>query len=336
MAILEYAIELGSSYTTIYEKGKGMVLREPTVIAVDAKSNEVKAVGNEAKKLVGKNSDNLSIVFPIKESQIANSDLTVELLNHFIRKITPKRVVVPRIKFYLLVPIATTQKELDEFKVVCYKAGVGEVIPIWNTLATAVGAGLPLTSADCSLIIDIGGGSTNVSAVNLNGIIEGISVNASGYKLDTALIDYLATEKGIKVGYNTIEKIKEEIGSLYLNDSSSTTINGKDTESGLPKTIAIGAKDLYPTIKRSYLIIVDAVKAILQLLKDEITIDVLEKGIFVVGGGALISGLAEFFGKELRIRTCIIDNPEFTTITGAGKLIENEKLLVEILTAMDV
>ncbi len=335
MAVLEIALEIGTSFTSVFLSGNGIVLREPTVIAFfgDPKNKKIRAVGQEAYDMLGKTPDKTTIVSPVADGVISDPAACALLLTEFIKKILPQSFIFfPRIKAILGIPMGLSLNERKMYEDVVLNSFVKEVTMVENIMLSAIGVDLPIGSHFGGLIANIGGGTTEVAAIALSGIIDGCGVTLGGNLMDNAIIDYVAGRHNLKIGLSTARKIKTDIGTLYENDLSDMTVNGIDISTKTIANAKIKASEIYNVLRPYYIRIRDAIESIINMLPPEIASDVKKSGLYICGGASLISGLDKFMSEELGIKTFIREDPSHAAILGAGKLLSNVDLLEELLT----
>lgn len=334
MAVLEIAIEIGTSYTSIYLSGSGIVLRERTTIAFlgEPKLGKIKAVGDSAFDMLGKTPERTTIVSPVVDGFIAFPEAAGMLMREFITKILPKSYIFsPKIKAILGVPTGLTVEERKIYEDVCVYAGISEVTMIENIILSGIGIDLPIASTAGGVIVNIGGGTTEIAALSLCGVISGCGVNIGGEMMDNALSDYIVGKYSLKVGINTIRKVKMEIGSLYENDISSLLVSGVDVRTKNPSSVKLKASDVCEAVKPYYLRIADAIENIINMCPPEIASDIYKSGIYVAGGASQILGLDKLLSRRLHLNVYCVEDASYAAISGAGKLLSNQKLMSEIL-----
>jgi rod shape-determining protein MreB len=330
MAVHEIAIDLGSSYTTIFKRGSGVVLREPTIVCLHTgKQNRVKEVGLKAKKMQGRTGENSVIVYPVCEGVIKNVELTSAMLKDFITKIFPTGR--KRIKALVGIPCGLTNEELGDYQKVLYSSGVSQVQFVPSIIASAVGDKLKVSQARGSVVVNIGGGTSDVAVISLNTIINGCSVNIGGKMMDNAIAEFIAEKFNINVGDLTSERIKHDVGSLYETDRSSTEFNGTDLSSNRPVSDVVLAVDIREAIIAYYEGVIETIRAVMNSCKPDIIADISENGVYVSGGASAITGLDQYFRKSLRLPVIVSENPESSVITGLGHLLNDNTLLQEII-----
>ncbi len=334
MATIDIAIDMGSSNTVIYKRGSGIVLREPSVVclATGGKHAKVKEIGLKAKKMQGRTGENTVVVYPVCEGVIKNVDLSIEMLKHFISKILPQNTLLkPKIRAVVCVPCGLSQEELADYERVMYGAGIGRLHIIPSILAAAIGDELKTSQARGSIVVNIGGGTTEIAVISLNSIVSGCSVAVGGRLMDTALIEYTQDYFNIRISEISAERIKHEIASLYETDKSNMEFSGADVSSNRPVSDVIGAKDVRKAIVTFYDDIIYTIQAVINTCNPDIISDITESGVVVSGGGANITGLENYFRKELAMPVIVSDQAENSVILGAGKLLSDEFLLNKIL-----
>lgn len=333
MAIMDVAIEIGTSYTSIYLSGAGVVLREPTAIAFigDGEDRKVLAVGEKAMEMKGSAPDRTAVICPVVDGYVADVDACTKMMTEFVKKILPlKYVLFPKIRALLVVPTGLSMEERKAYSDMLTASGVAEVTLVDNSIATAVGFDLPIDTPAGGLVASIGGGVTEIAIVSLCGTVAGCSVSVGGNMMDKALIDYCVGKYHLKMGAVTASKVKEEIGSLYPNDVSSMEVRGINIATMTPAALSIYATDIYEALMPYYGKIADAIEGITNLCPPEIAGAIHGKGLFVCGGGAKIPGIERVLETVLHLPITVAEDPEYIAITGAGKLLGNDDLLEKI------
>jgi len=331
MAQAKIGIDLGSSNTKIYSVGNGVALMESTVVAVatNGYKNEIKAVGDDAKKLIGKTAENTKIVFPIFEGEVVNEKLATEMLSRFLKKIKFKQGM--NIPLTLIsVPCGAEVTLIKKFNKVATSAGLSNVYFVEAPILSAIGMGIPLTESSPCFIVDIGGGITNIAALSLDGIIAGISVSKGGRNIDTALIDYIADNYGLQIGLLTAERIKVQIGSLLDGDTLSTVINGRDLTTGRPRSIVLKAEDIVEPIREFFDKIFELATKVLSKLPPEVSAEIRHSGMYITGGSAGIVGLDTYCKQKFNMNINIASDPNVSTVLGTGTVLGNTELLKKI------
>lgn len=331
----DLAIDLGTANTLVFVKGKGIVLREPSVVAIrkDARVNKVLAVGKEAKMMLGRTPGNIVAVRPIKDGVIADFEVTEAMLRYFINKVHNRRTLVhPRI--IVSVPSGITQVEKRAVKESAESAGAREVYLIEEPMAAAIGAGLPITEPTANMVVDIGGGTTEVAVISLAGIVYSSSVRVAGDKMDEAILHYIKRKHNLAIGEHSAEVIKTTIGDVMPEPPYETMdIKGRDLVSGVPKTLTISSDEIRAAITEQVDAIIEAVKMALELTPPELSADIVDQGIVLTGGGGLLRNLDARLREETGLPIIIAEDPLSSVVLGSGKALENIDILKEVMTA---
>jgi rod shape-determining protein MreB len=333
----DLAIDLGTANTLVYVKGKGIVSNEPSVVAVHKDARGVKkviAVGEEAKKMLGRTPGNIVAIRPLKDGVIADFEITEAMLKYFIQKIHNKKSYA-RPRIVISVPSGITPVEKRAVKESAESAGAREVYLIEEPMAAAIGVGLPITEPNGNMIVDIGGGTTEVAVISLAGIVYCNSVRVAGDKIDEAIIQYVKRKYNLLIGERTAELIKITIGSAYpfQNEEELTTeVKGRDLVGGIPKTLEISSKEIREAIAEPVNAIIEAVRIALERTPPELASDIVDKGIVISGGGALLKNLDLLIKEVTRLPVIIAENPLTAVVEGAGKALDEMGLLREIAT----
>jgi rod shape-determining protein MreB len=333
----DLAIDLGTANTLVYVKGKGIVSNEPSVVAVHKDARGVKkviAVGEEAKKMLGRTPGNIVAIRPLKDGVIADFEITEAMLKYFIQKIHNKKSYA-RPRIVISVPSGITPVEKRAVKESAESAGAREVYLIEEPMAAAIGVGLPITEPNGNMIVDIGGGTTEVAVISLAGIVYCNSVRVAGDKIDEAIIQYVKRKYNLLIGERTAELIKITIGSAYpfQNEQELTTeVKGRDLVGGIPKTLEISSKEIREAIAEPVNAIIEAVRIALERTPPELASDIVDKGIVISGGGALLKNLDLLIKEVTRLPVIIAENPLTAVVEGAGKALDEMSLLREIAT----
>ncbi len=329
----DLAIDLGTANTLIYLKGKGIILREPSVVAIkeDGRFKKILAVGDEAKRMIGKTPGAIKAIRPLKEGVIADFEVTEAMIRYFIQKVHNRGFLVkPRI--IISVPSGTTQVERRAVKESAESAGAREVYLIEEPMAAAIGAGLPITEPIASMIVDIGGGTTEVAVISLGGIVVSHSIKVAGDKIDEAILQYIKRTYNLLIGEATAEQIKIKIGNVQPEEPYETIeIKGRDLITGIPKTITITSKEIQEAIKEPVDLIVQAIKDVLENTPPELAADIVDRGITLSGGGALLKNLDALIQKETGLEVKIAEDTMTCVALGAGKALEEIEHLKEVM-----
>jgi rod shape-determining protein MreB and related proteins len=318
----DMGIDLGTANTLVHVKGRGVVLREPSVVAIDRNTNIPSAVGEEAKQMVGRTPGHIVAIRPLKDGVIADFDITQRMLAHFIRSVHGGRAFAhPRVM--VGIPSGITEVEKRAVIEAAQMAGAGDARTIEEPMAAAIGAGLPVSEPTGSMIVDIGGGTTEVAVISLGGIVTCRSLRVAGDEIDEAIIAYVRRTFNLLIGERTAETLKLQIGSAYpLREEVSAEIKGRDLVSGLPRMVRINSIDLREAIKDPVIEIVETVKATLEQSPPELAADIMERGIVLAGGGALLRGLDQLLEHEASIPVHIADDPLTCVALGTGEAVE--------------
>jgi rod shape-determining protein MreB len=331
----DLAIDLGTANTLVYLKGKGIVVSEPSVVAVQKDAmgqKKVLAVGMEAKKMLGRTPGSIVAIRPMKDGVIADFDITEEMLRYFIRKVHNRKTLI-RPRIVICVPSGITQVEKRAVKESAESAGAREVYLIEEPMAAAIGAGLPITEASGNMIVDIGGGTTEVAVISLAGIVYAKSVRVGGDKLDEAIVQYMKRKYNLLIGERTAEQIKIEIGSAYPypgGDVRTMEVKGRDLVSGIPKTLEIDSDEIRDAIAESVNAIVEAVRIALERTPPELAADIVDKGIVLAGGGACLANLDALLREETGLPVVIAEDPLSCVVLGSGKVLDELDLLKRV------
>lgn len=318
----DMGIDLGTANTLIYVKGKGIVLREPSVVAINKDVKKVMAIGNEAKDMIGRTPGNIVAIRPLKDGVIADFDITHTMLRKFIEKVSPKSAFTsPRI--FVCFPSGVTEVEKRAIEEATKHAGARDVLLMEEPMAAAIGAGLPVHEPTGSMIVDIGGGTTEVAVVSLGGIVTSKSLRIAGDELDQAIINYIKKEYNLMIGERTAENVKIQLGSAYdMGEENSMEIRGRDLISGLPKVINITESEVRDALREPIVSIIDSIKTTLEKTPPELASDIMDKGIMLAGGGAMLKGLDQLINIETHMPVHIAESPLDCVALGAGKALD--------------
>jgi rod shape-determining protein MreB and related proteins len=329
----DLAIDLGTANTLVYVKGKGIVLSEPSVVAVRSDNRgykKVLAVGKEAKLMLGRTPGNIVAIRPMREGVIADFEVTEAMLRHFIRKVHNRRTML-RPRIIVAVPSGITQVEKRAVRESAESAGAREVYLIEEPMAAAIGAGLPITEPTANMVVDIGGGTTEVAVISLAGIVFSKSVRVGGDKFDEAILQHVKRKYNLLIGERTAEVIKTTIGTAYPQEEpESIEVKGRDLVTGIPKILSIDSEEVRVAIAEQIDTIVQVVKLALEQTPPELAADIVDRGIFLTGGGALLKNLDVLLKEETGLPIIIADDPLSAVVLGSGKTLENLDLLKEV------
>jgi rod shape-determining protein MreB len=329
----DMAVDLGTANTLVYVRGRGIVLNEPSVVAINTNTGGILAVGAEAKKMIGRTPGNIVAIRPLKDGVIADFDTTERMLRYFIQKVHRRRhLAKPRI--VVCVPSGITGVEQRAVKDAGYAAGARKVYIIEEPMAAAIGADLPVHEATGNMVVDIGGGTTEVAVISLGGIVTAQSIRVAGDEMDNAIVQYVKKEYSLMLGERTAEEIKMAIGSAFeIPDEQHSEIRGRDLVSGLPKTVVVSAAEIRKAIEEPVNAIIDAVKTTLDKCPPELSGDIMDRGIVLTGGGALLKGLDARLRHETGMPIHITDNPLDCVALGSGKCVEEFEALQQVLVS---
>ncbi len=331
----DLAIDLGTANTLVYVRGKGIVLNEPSVVAVNTNTRGILAVGTEAKKMIGRTPGNIVAIRPLKDGVIADFEITERMLRYFILKVHRRRFLA-RPRVVVCVPSGITGVERRAVIEASLQAGCRQVHIIEEPMAAAIGAGLPVHEPTGNMVVDIGGGTTEVAVISLGGIVTAQSIRVAGDELDNAIVQHIKKEYSLLLGERSAEQIKMSIGSAFGLEGEKdehAEIRGRDLVSGLPKTVVISAAEVREAIDEPVNSIIDAVKTTLDQCPPELAGDVMDRGIVLTGGGALLRGLDERLRRETGMPIHIAENPLDSVALGSGKCVEEFEALQQVLDA---
>jgi len=330
----DLAVDLGTANTLIYIRGKGIVLDEPSVVTVyknGGRRKQILAVGTEAKKMLGKTPDSISAIRPMREGVIADFEIAGFMLRHFIRKVCSKLNFL-KPKILIAVPSGINRIEKNAVEESAGQAGAKDVFLIEEPVAAAIGADLPITEPICNMVVDIGGGTTGVAVISLSGIVCGKRIKIAGDKMDAAIMHYVKRKYNLLIGENTAEDIKIKIGNVYPEPGKIEVMNvkGRENHSGMPKIIQISSEDVQIAISEQTDAIIETVKSVLEQMPPEFAADIIERGIILTGGGALLKNLDKLIQDETNIPVRVAKSPLLTVALGSGKTLDNHEMLRQV------
>ncbi len=326
----DLAIDLGTANTLVYLKGKGIVIDEPSVVAVQKENNRVLAVGKEAKMMLGRTPGSIVAIRPMKDGVIANFEITEAMLRYFITKVHNRKALV-RPRIIISVPSGITQVEKRAVRDSAQSAGAREVYLVEEPMAAAIGAGLPIQEPSGNMIVDIGGGTTEVAVISLSGIVYSKSIRVGGDEMDEAIVQYVKRKYNLLIGERTAELIKTEIGSAFpLDPRRSVEAKGRDLVAGIPKTLTITDEEVREAILEPVTSIVDTIKIALERTPPELAADIVDKGIVFAGGGSLLEGLEVLIREETELPIAIAEDPLTCVVRGTGMVLDELDLLKRI------
>lgn len=327
----DIGIDLGTANTLIFMKGKGIIMREPSVVAVDTRNDTVRYVGQEAKEVIGRTPGSIVAVRPLKDGVIADFDITASMLQIFIRKVCNNSVLA-RPRIIICIPSGVTEVERRAVREAAFKAGAKHVSIIEEPMASAIGAGLPVAEATGSMVVDIGGGTSEVAVISLGGIVASRSVRVGGDELDNSIIQYIKRKYNLLIGERTAEDIKINIGSAFpLEEETTMDIKGRDLMDGLPKNIQITSGEIREALADPLSMVLDAIRTTLEKTPPELSADIIDHGITLTGGGALLRGLDHLIEKETGMPVHIAESPLDCVAMGTGRVLDDIDKLRDLL-----
>ena len=322
----DIGIDLGTANTLVHVKGKGIVLREPSVVAVDQKSGNVLAIGVDAKNMIGRTPGNIAAVRPVKDGVIADFNYTEAMLKYFINKVLPGKGIFNRTRVVICVPSGVTAVEERAVREAALAAGAKEAYLIEEPMAAAIGVGLDVFEPSGNIIVDIGGGTTEVAIISLGGVVTVRSIRIAGDEMDMAIINHIRRAYNLIIGERTAEDIKINLGNAFMDEeyrSKSMDVRGRDNISGLPRTMTVTAKEINTALSEPVNAIVESVKTCLEKAPPELAADIMDKGIMMAGGGSLLHGLPKLLSLETGIAVHLAEEPLSAVVIGTGKILEN-------------
>ncbi len=327
----DMAIDLGTANTKVLVRGKGIVLIEPSVVAIEKNAGKVLAVGSEAKKMLGRTPGNIVAIRPLKDGVIADFDVTESMLRYFIQKVHKRNFAV-RPRVIVCVPSGVTEVEKRAVFEAALQAGTRAVYLIEEPMAAAIGAGLPVQEPTGSIVVDIGGGTTEVAVISLGGIVVSQSIRVGGDEFDEAIISHVKKEYNVIIGERTAEEIKIEIGSAYpLDEEEDVEIRGRDLLTGLPRNVVVSSEEIRSTLEEPLLAIVSAIKTTLERTPPELSSDILDRGLVLTGGGSLLKNLDERLKQETGMPVYVAEDPLVCVVVGSGMVLEEVETLKKVL-----
>ncbi len=332
----DLAVDLGTANTLVYVRGRGVMLDEPSVVAMHTQTREILAVGTEAKRMIGRTPEGITAIRPLRDGVIADFDATEQMLRHFIAQVHRRRYFAkPRL--VICVPSGVTPVEQRAVKEAGYQAGARKVYIIEEPMAAAIGAGLPVHEPTGNMVVDIGGGTTEVAVISLGGLVTTLSIRTAGDELDQAIIAHLKKEHSLMLGEGTAEEIKMTLGSAFPLASELTgEIRGRDMVTGLPSTVTVSSVEIRKAIEEQVHTVVDAVRTTLDQTPPELAGDIMDRGIVLTGGGALLRGLDERISHETGMPVHVAADPLSAVVLGSGKCVEEFEALQQVLVAENV
>jgi rod shape-determining protein MreB len=328
----DLGIDLGTANTLVHVKGKGVVLREPSVVAIESDTGQVLAVGDEAKRMIGRTPGNIIAIRPMKDGVIADFDITQAMIRYFISRIIGSKTPFVRPRVIISIPTGCTTVEERAVREAAISAGAKEAYLIEEPMAAAIGAGLPVHEPTGNLIVDIGGGTTEVAVISLGGIVTAKSIRVAGDNMDEAIIQHLRKNYNLLTGERTAEEIKMSIGSaIWEGPEEYYEVRGRDLVSGLPKTIKVSSIEIQNALRETVEQILDGIKVCLEKTPPELASDIMDRGIIMAGGGALLKGLDKLIGDNTNMPVYVCEEPLLAVAKGIGKVLENIEILKKVL-----
>ena len=327
----DMAVDLGTANTLVYVRGKGVLVDEPSVVAVHEKTGELVAVGHEAKQMIGRTPEDITAIRPLQDGVIADFEATEQMLRHFIALVHRRRYLA-KPRMVICVPSGITAVEQRAVKEAGYQAGARRVYIVEEPMAAAIGAGLPVHRATGNMVVDVGGGTTEVAVISLGGIVTSLSVRTAGDELDRAITSWMKKEHALLLGEATAEEVKVTLGSAFPGpDDRTAEIRGRDLVSGLPRSVTLSSADVRAAMEEPLHTIVDAVRVTLDQTPPELAGDIMDRGIVLTGGGALLRGLDERLRHETGMPVHVAEDPLTSVALGAGRCVEEFEALQQVL-----
>ncbi len=329
----DIGIDLGTANTLVYVRGRGIIINEPSVVAINLKNKQILAIGDEAKKMVGRTPSNIIANRPLVDGVVSDFEVTEQMLRYFIEKVHQKAFTfLPRPRVVIGIPSGVTEVEKRAVEEATTNAGARQAFLIEEPMAAAIGSRLPVQDASGSMIVDIGGGTTEVAVISLGGIVSNKSIRVAGDELNEDIIQFGKDEFNLLLGERTAEDIKIRIGSAYpLEDKLEMTMRGRDLVTGLPKAVIVNDAHIRSALSKSVQIIVDAIKTTIEQTPPELVADIMDRGIMLVGGGALLRGLDKLIAEQTQMPVAVADDPMTCVVRGTGLVLEDIESLKEVL-----
>ena len=329
----EIAVDLGTANTLVLVKGEGVVLNEPSVAAVETLTGAVKSIGLEAKRMLGRTPDGILAVRPLKDGVIANFSVAEKMLRHFLRTVITRHFLRVKPRLIVSVPSCITEVERRAVRDSARSAGVNDVRMVAEPMAAAIGVGLPVDAATGSMVIDIGGGTTEIAVIALSGIVADASIRVAGDELDRSILHFMRKNYNMLIGEPTAESVKIRLGSaIPLEEELSMDVKGRDLVSGLPRTVTVRSEEVREAIQEPILRIVNAVRRALEITPPELASDLVDRGVLLTGGGALVRGLDLLIAHEVGLPVRIADDPLTCVVRGTGQILDQPERFADVLT----
>lgn len=327
----DLAIDLGTANTLVYLKGKGIIVQEPSIVVINKNNGKVEAVGRRAKDMLGKTPSSILAIKPMRDGVIADFEIAEKMLDYFIKKSTNNRGFLIRPRIVIGIPTGITQVERRAVKDVAMRAKASEVYLVEQPMSASVGAELPISDPTGNMIVDIGGGTTDIAVISLDGIVYNHSIRIAGNEMDEAIIQYIKKKYNLLIGERTAEQVKMQIGSAYpLDEPMTIEIKGRDLKEGIPKTIVVDDQEIREAMEDIIASIIDAIRIALERTPPELSADIIDRGIVLTGGVALLKNIDKRISEETQLPVFITDDPLSTVVLGAGKMLDDLDLLKKI------
>ncbi len=327
----DLAIDLGTANTLVYLKGKGIIVQEPSIVVVNRQSGKVEAVGKQAKDMLGKTPSSIVAIKPMRDGVIADFEIAEKMLDYFIKKSTNNRSFLIRPRIVIGIPTGITQVERRAVKDVAMRAKASEVYLVEQPMSASVGAELPISEPTGNMIVDIGGGTTDIAVISLTGIVYNHAIRIAGNEMDETIIQYVKKKYNLLIGERTSEQVKMQIGSAYpLDEPMTMEIKGRDLREGIPKTIVIDDQEIRDSLEDTVVSIMDAIRLALEKTPPELSADIIDRGIILTGGGSLLKNIDKRIREETQLPVFVTEDPLTTVVLGAGKMLDDLDLLKKI------
>ena len=324
----DLAIDLGTANTLVYLKGRGIIVQEPSMVVINRETGKVEAVGKQAKEMLGKTTASILVIKPMRDGVIADFELAEKMLDFFIKRSTRNRGFFIRPRIVIGIPSGITHVEKRAVKDVAKRAKASEVYLVQQSVSAAIGLDLPISDPTGIMIVDIGGGTTDIAVISLNGIVFSHSIRIAGHEMDEAIIQYLKKKYNLLIGERSAEHVKMQIGSAYpLDEPMTMEVKGRDLKEGIPKTIVLDDQELRDALEDVVSSIIKAIRVSLENTPPELSVDIIDRGIILTGGGALLKNMDKRIREETQLPVFINDDPLTTVVLGAGKMLDNLDLL---------
>jgi rod shape-determining protein MreB len=329
--LCDLAIDLGTANTLVFLKGKGIVVQEPSIVVVNKQSGKVEAVGKRAKEMLGKTPNDIITIKPMRDGVIADFEIAEKMIDYFIKQATNNRIFLIRPRIVIGIPTGITQVERRAVKDVALRAKASDVYLVQQPVVASVGADLPISEPTGNMIVDVGGGTTDIAVISMNGIVFNHSIRIAGNEMDEAIIQHLKKKYNLLIGERSAEQVKMDIGSAYpLDEPLTMEIKGRDLREGIPKTIVVDDQEIREALEDVVSAIINAIRVTLEKTPPELSADIIDRGIILTGGGSLLRNLDKRIREETKLPVFITDDPLTTVVLGAGKLLDDIDLLKKI------